>query len=235
VDHRPRTERVAAVALLDDPVRRAVYDHVAGSQDPVGREATAAALGLARSTAAFHLDRLAAAGLLAVEFRRLSGRTGPGAGRPSKLYRRSDHEIEVSVPVRRYDLAGELLAAAIEESINSDAPVRDVLPAIARSMGRQIGAASGSVRAALDAYGYEPRPGDPGGWVLGNCPFHRLARQHTDLVCGLNLELLSGVAEGAGDQSSRMALDPAPGRCCVRVVRQADRAGRARKSNVSEK
>ena len=218
MQQRSRVERVAAVAALDDPVRRALYDHVAASDEPVGREAAAAALELPRSTVAFHLDRLAAEGLLAVEYRRLGGRTGPGAGRPSKLYRRPDVEIAVSLPERHYELAAELLAAAVDESSHTGRSVIEALATSAAEAGRAIGASAGSLWDALDAYGFEPRADDDGSWVLGNCPFHRLARQHTNLVCGANLDLLRGVAVGAGDNEHTMVLDPAPGRCCVRVV-----------------
>lgn len=218
MSERSRSERVAAVAALEDPVRRALYDHVAASGSAVGRDAAAAALGLRRSTAAFHLDRLAAQGLLAVEYRRLGGRTGPGAGRPAKLYRRPDSEVAVSVPERRYDLAGWLLAGAVEESTRSGAPVREVLNRMSRDTGREIGASAESLPAALDEHGFEPSREPDGGLVLRNCPFHRLARQFTELVCGLNLELLRGVAEGSGDDPHTMVLDPGPGRCCVRAV-----------------
>jgi len=216
-------QRVAAIAALDDPVRRALYVHVAGSEDAVGRDAAASALDLSRSTAAFHLDRLAAEGLLEIEFRRLGGRTGPGAGRPAKLYRRAALEIAVSVPERHYDLAGEVLAAAVETATRDGTPVGEALVATARDTGRSIGAAAQSLPAALAAYGFHPREDDDG-WALANCPFHRLALQFTELICGVNLELLRGVAEGAGDEHT-MVLDPGPGRCCVRVVRAGDIPG----------
>ncbi|MBA3489184.1 MAG: hypothetical protein H0T78_06485 [Longispora sp.] len=138
-----------------------------------------------------------------MEYRRLTGRSGPGAGRPAKLYRRPDSEVAVSIPERRYDLTGELLAAAIEESASADRPVRDVLPEMAYSAGREIGASSGSLEAALHNYGFQPRSDNCEGWVLGNCPFHQLARQHTQLICGLNLQLLRGVADGAGATGTR--------------------------------
>ena len=98
---RSRSKRIATVAALDDPVRRAVFDFVAGSGSAVSRDATAQELGLSRRVAAMHLDRLAEVGLLSVEFRRLHDRTGPGAGRPSKLYRRTADEVDVSVPTRQ--------------------------------------------------------------------------------------------------------------------------------------
>src|SRR4051794_24514471 len=121
---RPRSlsDRVSAVGALDDPARRALLDLVTGRGAAVSRDEAAQALGLSRRATAFHLDRLAEAGLLTVEFRRLTGRTGPGAGRPAKLYRRMDDEVAVSVPERHYDLAGELLAGAVEDSANRGEP-----------------------------------------------------------------------------------------------------------------
>src|ERR671939_1756313 len=124
---RPLSDRVSAVGALDDPARRALLELVTARGAPVSRDEAAQALGLSRRATAFHLDRLAEAGLLAVEFRRLTGRTGPGAGRPAKLYRRADDEVSVSVPERHYDLAGELLAGAVEDSACRGEPARDAL------------------------------------------------------------------------------------------------------------
>jgi predicted ArsR family transcriptional regulator len=213
---RPLPERVAAVSALDDPARRTLLELVTASETPVGRDEAARASGLSRRATAFHLDRLAEAGLLEVEFRRLTGRTGPGAGRPSKLYRRPAGEVAVSVPERHYDLAGELLAAAVEANALAGEPARDALLRLARDAGRDLGSQARSLLDVVRDQGYAPRPCADGTTVLGNCPFHRLARRHTDVVCHLNLELLRGVAETTGD-SSQVVLDPAPGRCCVAI------------------
>jgi predicted ArsR family transcriptional regulator len=215
---RPLPERVAALATLDDPVRRSVFDLVCRSPVAVSRDAAAEALGVSRRVAAFHLDRLAEQGLLDFEFRRPPGRGGPGAGRPAKVYRRAGGEVAVSVPERHYDVVGELLAAAVSESIATGAAVQDVLRRTAYEAGRSIGAEATGLVAALDEAGYEPRRDDTGELALGNCPFHRLARQYTELVCGVNLQLLRGVAEGAGDAGVRAVLDPRPGCCCVRLL-----------------
>src|SRR6478609_7547390 len=98
-------QRIGAIAALDQPLRRDLYRLLAASDDWTSRDAAAAALAVPRSVAAFHLDKLAEAGVVEVRYERTSGRTGPGAGRPSKLYRVGRDELAVSVPERRYDLA----------------------------------------------------------------------------------------------------------------------------------
>jgi predicted ArsR family transcriptional regulator len=223
-------DRVHGVAALDHPVTQSVYRLLA-ERGEVSRDGAAEALGLARSVAAFHLDKLVDAGLADVRFERLTGRSGPGAGRTAKVYRRSDNEIGVSLPERRYDLAGGLLAEAVERSSDEGVPVATALRRAATEMGRRIGEAarvpagrrSGRAKrrdalvGALERHGYEPhlRGGEI---VLTNCPFHVLAEEHRDLVCGMNLELLSGVIDGAGGADVLEArLAPQPGYCCVRM------------------
>lgn len=221
-----RTADVAAVAALAEPTRRRLYDHVVRSAGPVSRDEASAATGVPRATAAFHLDRLVADGLLEVQFQRLSGRTGPGAGRPSKLYQRSACTVSVSLPERRYDLVGDLLATALDEAEGSGEAPRRVLERSAHRRGKELAeevrAAAGSapprdvVLQVLEAQGFEPRD-DDGAVVLANCPFHTLARTHTDLVCGMNLSLLDGVLEGVPSAGLVADLQPEPGRCCVRL------------------
>ena len=214
---------VAAVAALAEPTRRRVYDHVARQQDAVDRDEVALAVGLPRTTAAFHLDRLAQCGLLDVSFARRSGRTGPGAGRPAKLYRRAETTVEVSVPERHYDLAGELLAGALAEAEDSGERPATVLQRHAYRRGREMGesardgqAGRGGVLALLEEQGYEPRP-DGEHVVLGNCPFHVLAKAHTQLVCGMNLNLLGGVVDAVPRADLGAELRPTEGLCCVRL------------------
>ncbi|WP_370415033.1 helix-turn-helix transcriptional regulator [Streptomyces fradiae] len=211
---------VSAVAALDEPTRRRLYDHVVRRPDPVGRDEAAEALGLARQTAAFHLDRLADEGLLDVVYERRSGRTGPGAGRPAKLYRRSGREVAVSLPERHYELAGRLLAQALEESETTGEPAREVLHRNAHALGARLAEREcAELFAFLERYGFEPRPDGPDGTalVLGNCPFHALAREHTATVCGLNLHLMRGVLEGLDEQGYEACLAPGEGHCCVRL------------------
>ncbi|MFF6879987.1 helix-turn-helix transcriptional regulator [Streptomyces sp. NPDC012474] len=219
VDHPKEAPHpdVSAIAALDEPTRRRLYDHVVRQPGPVSRDEAAAALGLARQTAAFHLDRLADESLLDVVYERRSGRTGPGAGRPAKLYKRSAKQVTVSLPERHYELAGRLLAQALEESEATGEPVRTVLHRKAHELGTQLaGQEPAGVFDLLEGNGFEPRY-DGDAIVLGNCPFHALARDYTQTVCGMNLHMLRGVLEGLDESDLKACLEPSPGHCCVRL------------------
>ncbi|GAA0580651.1 helix-turn-helix transcriptional regulator [Actinomadura livida] len=207
-------EDIDVIALLQDPVRRRLYEFVAAQGREVGRNEAAEAAGVARTLAAFHLDRLVAGGLLEAGSRRLTGRSGPGAGRPAKVYRRSPGERGVSVPARDYRTAAGLLAEAAEAA-GLDVEVRDA----ARRRGRALGGEGpcgglDELAEVLAARGYEPVP-DEGGAVLRmrNCPFGAVADAFPPLVCGMNLALLEGLVEGSS--GVRVRMDARPGWCCV--------------------
>ncbi|MGH3729818.1 MAG: helix-turn-helix transcriptional regulator, partial [Micromonosporaceae bacterium] len=187
---------VSAAATLDEPTRRRLYQHVTRQPTPVSRDEAATALDLPRATAAFHLDRLADSGLLDVVYERRTGRTGPGAGRPSKLYKQSDRQVDLTIPERRYEFAGQLLAAALAEAERTGESPGAVLRRRARDLGHDLGEAARDheVTAVLERYGFQPRT-EAGEIVLHNCPFHELARRHTELVCGMNLCLLDGLLD----------------------------------------
>jgi predicted ArsR family transcriptional regulator len=214
--------QAAGIGALADPVRRALYEYVAAQPDAVGREAAAAAVQVPAHTAKFHLDRLCDEGLLRTEYRRLSGRTGPGAGRPAKLYRRADRQFAVSLPERRYDLAAHILAAAVQQA-GRGTQLSDALRDAAYGEGRRLGTETSAdgpdltrLARALATRGFEPRvEGDA--LVLANCPFDSLAREHTALVCGFNQWYVQGAADGLGCQAVRADLAPAPGLCCIRA------------------
>lgn len=215
-----QAEGVRAVAALDEPTRRRLYTHVVRQHAPVSRDEVAAALRIPRATVAFHLDKLVAEGLLAVTFERRTDRAGPGAGRPAKLYRRSERQVTVSLPERRYELAGRLMAAALESGGS--------LASRARALGAEL-ASEDDIRVLLERHGFEPDVEDgvedgvqDGDVVLRNCPFHELARAHPELVCGMTLGLVEGMLAGRDDYTARPARRP--GQCCVRLVANADPA-----------
>ncbi|WP_067814021.1 helix-turn-helix transcriptional regulator [Nocardia inohanensis] len=195
---------IEAVALLQDPIRRRLYDYVAGADHDVSRDEAATAADIKRPLAAFHLDKLAEAGLLDAVFRRPEGKSGPGAGRPAKFYRRAEAEFAVTLPARDYATLASVLAEAAEHAGLDEA--------IAKAAAAQSPSLAGhDLVEVLRERGYEPYA-DCGVIRLRNCPFHRLAVDFPPLVCGMNLALLAGPAAEAGWQAR---MDPAPGRCCV--------------------
>jgi predicted ArsR family transcriptional regulator len=217
---------LAALAALNEPQRQRLYRYVASKDEPVSRDGAATALAIPRSVAAFHLEKLAELGLLDVEYRRPPGRTGPGAGRPAKLYRRADTEIALSIPERQYDIAALLLAEAVESASGGSVPVSEAVRTVARRYGEKIGhplpsAAHLSKQRRIEFltelladHGYEPHP--EGGTIsLRNCPFHALAEEHRALICNMNLELVRGVVESVGLAGDVAQQTPSPGHCCV--------------------
>lgn len=225
MEPKERENQIAGLSALSDPVRRSLYFYVAHRPREVSRDEAAQGVGVSRALAGFHLDRLAGEGLLETSFRRLSGRAGPGAGRPSKLYRRSARQLAVSMPQREYELAARMLAATVDESGEKQ---RDALNKKARLTGRRIGVAAQArvkprpgrkpllavAMSTLGAHGYEPEQ-TSGEVRLLNCPFHGLVTEHKELVCGMSLAFIEGVVAGLDLKGVRPVLDPMPERCCV--------------------
>ena len=218
-------DRIAGVASLAEPQRAALYRFVVDRGDAVSKDEAAAAMGVARSVAAFHLDRLVADGLLATEFRRLTGRQGPGAGRPAKLYRAGEVSVQVSIPETRYELAGSVLVTALAEgdrskegrgAVRRSAQARGV--ELGRTLAGHISTGSPLSRAegALDELGFRP---ERRGEVVRprNCPFLGLVKVNSDLVCSLNLAFLDGLVDGLGCQRVMAEVDPERAECCVRL------------------
>jgi len=224
-------ERIGRIAALGEPIRRALYLHVAAQPEPVSRDEAATAVGIARHVAKFHLDRLEADGLREPSYSRPPGRGGPGAGRPAKRYRRSSGEVSVSLPARSYDLAGRVMARAIVTASGSDIAIEKAIQRAAKAEGRELakevrlGSSAGptesedAIRAVLAEHGYEPRTAEDV-ITLANCPFHALAEDYRDLVCGMNLDLIRGLLDKCGPDGPRARLDPGPDRCCVTLDRQ---------------
>src|SRR5205823_12969825 len=157
-------------------------------------------------------------GLLVGSYARVTGRTGPGAGRTAKLYEPSGREFEANAPQRDYRHAAEMLAAAIERDGSGTAL------SVAHEAAYDAGVSDGravpnteSLEAILDARGYQPYTDEQGTMRLANCPFRRLAEAHRDLVCGMNLAWVRGVLDATTRGHLDVAFDPGPGCCCVTV------------------
>ncbi|HYW23919.1 MAG TPA: helix-turn-helix domain-containing protein [Terriglobales bacterium] len=223
---RPSFDRdIERLALLEDPVRRALFKHLVRQGDYVSRDEAAAAVGIARGLAAFHLDKLVEGGVLEVMYRRLEGRVGPGAGRPSKLYRRSRQEASVSIPTRDYQLLAELLASSLDAGVPEDVSRLEqagrrtgaALAAEARRLAGRRPSRRRLVEVGLEVlwqHGFEPRSND-GKVTLRNCPFKAVAYVHRDLVCPMNLALMETFVTGLNVTGVSLVCVPGDVGCCV--------------------
>ena len=225
----PGRQQLAAIALLADELRQRLYRFVAAQPSPVTRDQAAAAVGISRKLAAFHLDKLTAAGLLQATAPDPASRR-PGPGRAPKAYQPTATELAISIPQRRYEALGDLLAQAIV----ADGPASSArlgANQLARERGQALGEqvrtnrrlgrlgperALTVVSELLAACGYAPaRAPAQLQLVLRNCPFQQLARRAPELVCGLNQEFLAGLLAGLRARRVEAVLQPDPARCCV--------------------
>jgi predicted ArsR family transcriptional regulator len=216
---------LASLSCLEDRVRGRLYAFVSGRAEPVRRDEAAAAVGIGRALAVYHLDKLVESGLLAACYRRPPGRSGPGAGRPAKVYSRSGGEFMVTVPPREYELAAGLLVQAVAADFGgrSRAALHDAARQLGADLGkrhRAEGAQGGDGRrlaleSALSEHGFEPRHDDAGTVRMRNCPFRRLAELQPEVVCHMNLAMIRGLVAGLGATGLNPALDPEPEHCCV--------------------
>lgn len=211
------------MAALRDPTRRRLYRYIERQPAAVGRDEAARAIGVGRALAAFHLEKLVGVGLLRPEYRRLSGRTGRGAGRTSKLYKRAAQQVDISLPERHYAVLARLLA----ESISAGQPMPpDAQPA--HEYGRALGVRARRrlrgtppparllqcVEDVAEKLGFDPYRDASDGLRLRNCPFDPLSRLYTPVVCGVAQAILTGVVEGLGGDQLIVSREMRPQRCC---------------------
>jgi predicted ArsR family transcriptional regulator len=220
---------IAAVAVLDDDLRRRMYAFIRRADRPVTRDDAAASVGISRKLAAFHLDKLVAAGLLKAGYANLSGVRR--VGRTPKVYEPTDVDVRVSIPPREFGILAEILIDAVLTEADGES-AREAALRVATDRGRRLGQAErdqtrpgrlGAERAltcagqTLERHGFEPVRETPGLLRLRNCPFHPLAAKASDLVCAINHALLTGLMAGLDAHTVHAKLVPRPGACCVEL------------------
>ena len=230
VEAEPGSEResIAAIAALDDDVRRGLFEHVRDAHRPVTREDAAAAVGVSRKLAAFHLDKLVAVGVLNARYEAVEPRR---VGRAPKVYVLASTDIAVSIPARRHAVLAEILVDALVAGRAGERGDRAAMR-VARTYGEQLGAAEhdrlrpgrvgaeralGMASALTERYGFQPCRTADGAVRLRNCPFHPLAQQAPELVCAINQQFLSGMLTGLHARGVEARLDARPGECCVEL------------------
>jgi predicted ArsR family transcriptional regulator len=222
-----------AVGVLEDELRRQLYRIVRRAGQALSRDDVAGQAGISRRLAAFHLDKLNARGLLRAHYARPPGRSGPGAGRSAKYYEPSDLEVDVSIPQRRYDLAGRLLIRAIT-SASSHEPASAAAARVAKEAGAEVGDRvrqekrlrhPGAERAlttaahVLDEYGFEPYWPERDRVAFRNCPFRELAQEAPQVMCWMNQAFVEGLLRGIGNHTIQAVRESTPGDCCVTLRR----------------
>ncbi|WP_036506672.1 helix-turn-helix transcriptional regulator [Nocardia aobensis] len=220
---------IGAVAVLDDELRRGMYRFIRAARRPVTRDEAAEQVGISRKLAAFHLDKLVAAGLLQARYEQTGGLRR--VGRAPKVYEPTDAEVRVNIPERRHEvLAAILMDAVLAESTGETA--RDAAERVAAERGNTLGhnarerlrpgrlgveRALTVVQAILSDQGFEPSRDPLNCLRLRNCPFHPLSTQAPGLVCGLNHAYLRGVLSGLKAETLEAVLAPTAGECCVEL------------------
>ena len=117
-----------------------------------------------------------------------SGRVGPGAGGPAKVYSVSSRSFSVEIPQTRYGLAASMMATALSAhgpGADGAGSLEDVATAFGESLGSEIrrqartkGARLEAVQRKLGQLGYEPRVQESGEWTMRNCIFAELSTSH---------------------------------------------------------
>lgn len=205
---------IRGLAALEEPLRRQIFELVRRAGRALTRDDVATELGISRKLAAFHLDKLVAAGLLRADYEAVG--EVRRVGRAPKVYRPTDLEIRVAIPERSRDLLGEILLEAVLGERDGERATESAVRA-AREAGARLAAGEGDLATAeraLVRHGFEPYRAEGPCLRMRNCPFHPLAQRAPELVCGLNHAFLSGYVEGTG---MRAVPSPAAGECCVEL------------------
>jgi predicted ArsR family transcriptional regulator len=180
-----------ALGALRDFTRRDILLRFYADRRPRSVDEVADAAGIHRSVAFDHLERLVALGYLESERRRGL------PGKPAKMYRLTAGPVQISHPMRRYDVLAEALARGMQSMGEGG-------PRAVREAGRSLGASLArrgvrSVTAALEPLtemgaDYEVAPG---GVTCHNCLFAEVCRR-APVICSFHAGLLEGILEDSG-------------------------------------
>jgi predicted ArsR family transcriptional regulator len=220
---------------ISAPELRSALLYVRGSGAPVTADDAAVALGVHRSVARGRLERLLRAGLLEARFVRRSGRRGPGAGRPAKLYSAAPEPEALEVPPRRF----AALVAHLVDEVPADGR-EQALRRAGEEFGRDLARSAGvrprarpedaleRVCAAVRSLGFnavlDRVEGDTAVITTPTCPLRPLVLERPEVAhvdrgmwAGLVERGLRGARAETVDCESHSCLDG--GEACAVVIR----------------
>ena len=213
---------------LGDNTRYAIYLELARSARPLATADIADSLGLHANTVRPHLERMRDAGLLDVQ---VGGRGD--VGRPQHRYSVAADAPALGLEPPTMPVLARMVLAMAKRLRASPDDAHAVGEEEGRRRARPYASAPSALEALvsdLDRLGFDPivtdseslvatasasdvttdvensAPGiDDGDAVIAfaNCPFADLAREHTDLVCGLHRGLVAGFVAQMGDAEIR--------------------------------
>jgi len=207
-----------ALGALRDFTRRDILLRFYAERKPRSVDDVAHVAGIHRSVAFEHLERLVALGYLEVERRRGL------PGKPAKIYRLTAGPVQISHPMRRYDVLAEALALSFQR-------LGDRGTQAIREAGRTFGAGLGrpgarSIVSALEPViemGAEYEVGGGGKNGCTNCLFAEVCRR-TPIVCSFHAGLITGVLERSGLEADVEALGPREPYGCAYSAQQRERS-----------
>ncbi len=138
-----------ALQGIAHPELREVVLFARAQPQPITADDVAGRFAVHRSVARSRLDRLAEAGLLTVAFERRTGRSGPGAGRPAKIYSVPPETAALEFPDRHYDRLLSRLVTALPAS-DRDQALGDVGAGFARDLAGETPPTAADPRAAAE-------------------------------------------------------------------------------------
>lgn len=203
-----------ALGALRDFTRRDILLRFYAERKPRSVDEVAKAAGIHRSVAFDHLERLVGLGYLEVERRRGL------PGKPAKIYRLSAGPVQISHPMRRYDVLAEGLAIAFQSLGESGGHA-------ARQAGRAHGEklARPGARSSLAALepmremGAEYEVGPGGSVVCSNCLFAEVCRR-APVICVFHAGLIQGLLERSGLPADVEALGWRDPDGCAYAIRE---------------
>lgn len=191
MDMAPDMER--ALGALKDFTRRDILLRFYADRKALTVDEVARASGIHRTVAFDHLERLVALGYLEVERRR------GFAGKPAKIYRLTAGPVQISHPMRRYDVLAEALARSFGEMGSEGAnAMKQAGLMLGRSLARPRTSSVANALEPLSEMGGQYETADDS-IVCLNCLFAEVCRRVPE-ICLFHAGVIEGLIGTQGNE-----------------------------------